>query len=104
MGDPLPTPILDDAVRQRLTARFGAGIAAWLDELPDALGTLAQRWQIEWDSLIPRGSMSVVIRCAVPGGRSAVLKVSPDRARLANEAAALAGWAAPHSPRPALAA
>jgi streptomycin 6-kinase len=42
--------------------------------------------------------MSVVIRCATLDGRSAVLKVSPDRARLANEAAALARWTTVHTP------
>jgi streptomycin 6-kinase len=42
--------------------------------------------------------MSVVIRCALPDGRSAVLKVSPDRARLATEAAALASWTTVHTP------
>jgi streptomycin 6-kinase len=31
-------------------------------------------------------------------GRRAVLKVSPDRARLASEAAALARWTTPHTP------
>jgi streptomycin 6-kinase len=91
-------PILDDGVRQRLTARFGAEIGSWLDDLPDVLRALAERWQLEWDSLIPRGSMSVVIRCALPDGSSAVLKVSPDRARLANEAAALARWTTVHTP------
>lgn len=98
MTRPSTTPNLDDAVRQRLTARFGAGIASWFDELPDVLSTLAERWQIEWGSLIPRGSMSVVIRCATPDGRPAVLKVSPDRERLANEAAALARWTTVHTP------
>jgi len=34
----------------------------------------------------------------MPDGRSAVLKVSPDRARLANEAAALARWTTVHTP------
>jgi hypothetical protein len=58
-------PILDEGVRQRLTARFGAEIASWLDELPGVLGALEELWQVEWGSLIARGSMSVVIRCAV---------------------------------------
>jgi streptomycin 6-kinase len=62
------------------------------------LGTLAQRWQLEWGPLIPRGSMSVVIRCRMPEGRAAVLKVSPDRARLASEAAALERWSTAHTP------
>jgi streptomycin 6-kinase len=42
--------------------------------------------------------MSVVIRCALPDGRSAVLKVSPDRARLAIEAGALVRWTTSHTP------
>src|SRR5580765_4333558 len=91
-------PILDQAARHRLTKRFGAEIQSWLDELPDVLRALAERWHLEWGSLIPQGSMSVVIRCALPDGRSAVLKVSPDRARLATEAAALTGWTTDHTP------
>lgn len=63
--------------RQRLTKRFGAEIESWLDELPDVLGDLAERWHVEWGSLIPRGSMSVAIRSSMPDGRPAVLKVSP---------------------------
>jgi streptomycin 6-kinase len=42
--------------------------------------------------------MSVVIRCRLADGRRAVLKVSPDRTRLANEAAALDGWTTAHTP------
>ena len=42
--------------------------------------------------------MSVVIRCRMPDGRPAVLKVSPDRARLASEAAALNRWTTVHTP------
>jgi streptomycin 6-kinase len=53
---------------------------------------------VEFDSPIPRGSMSVVIRCRMTDGRPAVLKVSPDRARLANEAAALDRWTTVHTP------
>jgi streptomycin 6-kinase len=98
-GDhPLSVPILDDGVRERLTARFGPGIASWFAELPDVLGEIAERWQLEWGPLIPRGSMSVVIRCEMPDRLLAVLKVSPDRARLANEAAALQRWTTGHAP------
>jgi streptomycin 6-kinase len=42
--------------------------------------------------------MSVVIRCQMTDGRPAVLKVSPDRTRLANEAAALHSWTTAHTP------
>lgn len=57
------------------------------------LEDLEKRWEIEWGPLIQRGSMSVVIRCRAENGRPAVLKVSPERTRLAEEAAALARWA-----------
>jgi streptomycin 6-kinase len=78
--------------------RFGAGAAAWFDELPALLRTLVERWEIELGSPIPRGSVSVVVRCRLRDGRRGVLKVSPDRARLAGEAAALESWATPHTP------
>jgi streptomycin 6-kinase len=91
-------PEIDDVVRRRLTARFGAEVDAWFDELPAVLSTLAEHWQVEFDSFIPRGSMSVVIRCRMTDGRPAVLKVSPDRTRLANEAAALDRWTTVHTP------
>jgi streptomycin 6-kinase len=94
----LSVPILDDEVRQRLRRRFGAEVVPWFDELPGVLGVLAERWHVEWGALIQRGSMSVVIRCRMPDGRPAVLKVSPDRARLATEAGALASWTTVHTP------
>ena len=42
--------------------------------------------------------MSVVIRCQMADGRPAVLKISPDRTRLASEAAALDSWTTVHTP------
>jgi streptomycin 6-kinase len=91
-------PDIDAGARQRLTARFGGDVDAWFDELPGLLTDLAERWQLEFDSPIPRGSVSVVFRCRLPDGRHAVLKASPDRARLAFEAAALDGWDTVHTP------
>jgi hypothetical protein len=87
----MTTPALrvDDGVRRRLTARFGAGIAPWFEELPSVVAALRERWGIELGPAIPRGSVSVVNRCRTRDGRRAVLKISPDRARLADEAAAL---------------
>jgi streptomycin 6-kinase len=70
----------------------------WFDELPAVLRALEERWQIELGPLIPRGSMSVVIHCRMADGRRAVLKVSPDRTRLMNEAAALESWTTAHTP------
>jgi streptomycin 6-kinase len=93
-----PAITIDDGVRQRLTLRFGDGIESWFAELPAVLNALAERWHLALDSTIPRGSVSVVIRCRVEGTLPAVLKVSPDHARLAVEAAALGTWQTVHSP------
>jgi len=81
-----------------LARRFGSAIDTWFDGLPAALSGLEKRWDLTWGTLIQRGSMSVVIRCRAAGGRSAVLKVSPDRTRLAHEAAALKSWRTGHVP------
>ena len=82
-------PKVDAGVRERLIIRFGSEVEAWFDELPDVLASLADRWQLELYSQIPRGSVAVVFRCRLASGKSAVLKVSPDRTRLAFEARAL---------------
>jgi streptomycin 6-kinase len=91
-------PSIDAGVRQRLTARFGNEVETWFDELPSLLTALTERWHIELDSPIPRGSVSAVFRCRTADGRRAVLKASPDRARLAFEAAALDAWHTGHTP------
>lgn len=91
-------PRIDPGARQRLTGRFGSEAAAWFDELPAVLTALAARWQFELGPPIPRGSVSVVFRCRMADGRPAVLKASPDRARVAYEAAALDGWTTAHTP------
>src|SRR5713226_6689429 len=91
-------PELDEALRLRLGRRFGSAIDAWFDALPGVLADLAERWDIEWGTLIQRGSMSVVVRCRTADGRPAVLKASPERERVAHEAAALAGWETIHVP------
>jgi streptomycin 6-kinase len=91
-------PNLDESVRRRLRVRFGDEIEPWLDEAPTVLGTLAERWGLEFGALIPHGSMSVIVRCDTTDGRSAVLKITPDRDRLGREAAALKSWATPHVP------
>jgi streptomycin 6-kinase len=91
-------PELDDELRRRLGRRYGRPIEGWLDALPPVLSDLAERWEVELKSLIQRGSMSVVILCRASDGRPAVLKVSPDRTRLADEAAALARWHTVHVP------
>jgi streptomycin 6-kinase len=91
-------PSIDAGTRRRLTARFGGQVEAWLDRLPGLLATLARRWQVELGLPIPRASMSVVLHCRMADGRRAVLKASPDRTRLAFEAAALGAWHTTHTP------
>jgi streptomycin 6-kinase len=73
-------------------------VGPWCDDLPAVLSTLAERWNVELGSILPRGSMSLVIASRTYEGRPAILKVSPDRARLANEASALDSWATMHTP------
>jgi streptomycin 6-kinase len=91
-------PALDDDLRRRLTKRFGSDIDPWFDRLPGVLAALADRWRLEWGSLIARGNMSVVVRCRTTQERPAVLKVCPDRARIAAETAALQQWTTLHTP------
>ena len=93
----MPQPELDEALRGRLRRRYGAGVDGWLAALPAVLDDLGARWELEWGNPIQRGNMSVVIRCRA-GGRAAVLKICPDRPRLAGEAAALTRWRTAHVP------
>lgn len=89
---------MDDGLRRRLIARFGSEVESWLDKLPPVLAALAERWQVELGLLIPRGHMSVVGWCRSVDGSPSVLKVCPDRERLANGVAALRRWNTPHVP------
>jgi streptomycin 6-kinase len=89
---------VDPGVRRRLLARFGPSVELWFGALPDVLDELSERWRLTLVQPIPRGSVSVVLRCRLSDGRPAVLKTSPDRRRLAGEAAALGQWATPHAP------
>jgi hypothetical protein len=43
-----PVPSVGDGVRRRLSARFGAAVDEWFDELPGVLGSLAERWRLEF--------------------------------------------------------
>ena len=92
------SPHIDPGARQRLTARFGGEVGAWFERLPGMLAALGDRWHLAFEAPIPRGSVSVVFRCRMDDGRSAVLKASPDRERVAYEAAALERWQSAHVP------
>jgi streptomycin 6-kinase len=93
-----PAPGIDPASRQRLVERFGVEVEFWFDQLPAVIALLSDRWLIQRREQIPRGSVSIVFRCHLADGREAVLKLSPDRERLAFEAAALRAWNSVHIP------
>src|SRR5207248_752658 len=90
-------PNLDEA-RQRLVRRFGDGVHSWMDELPGRLLVIRERWSLELDSALAKGSMSVVLRCRTAQGERAILKICPDRERVAKEIAGLIHWSTPHVP------
>src|SRR5438477_4361388 len=91
-------PGIDVGTRQRLTARFGNEVEVWFDALPAVLTALEDGWEFKLGAPMPRGSVSAVFRCRMADGRRAVLKASPDRARLAFEGAALDAWHTVHTP------
>ena len=91
-------PVVDDEVRHRLSRRYGSAIGPWLDGLPILLGELAQRWQLDICSVVRRGTVSLVLNCRDPLGAPLILKVSPDRQRIAAEARALSAWRTRHVP------
>jgi streptomycin 6-kinase len=97
MADYPDLPNLDEA-RQRLVRRFGESVQSWLEELTGRLLVLRERWGLELDSVLPKGSMSVVIPCRTALGQRAILKICPDRERVAKEIAGLAHWSTPHVP------
>jgi streptomycin 6-kinase len=98
-GYSVAADLFGEGVRERLRARFGDGVARWFAQLPDLLDRLAVQWRVQFDAPIPRGSVSVVLRCQTEEGRPAVLKASPDRIRIATEARALSRWSTSHAPR-----
>ena len=91
-------PTVDEGMRKRLVARYGSAVEEWLDGLPGLLAGFAERRGFAFGSPIPRGSMSAVFHGRMADGRPAVLKASPDRTRLAVEAAALQSWNTAHTP------
>jgi streptomycin 6-kinase len=90
---------IDPASRQRLTERFGHAVEGWFTQLPAVLVTLVDRWHLTLGEQIRHGSVSIVFWCRLADGRPAVLKLSPDRARIAEETAALRAWRTVHVPR-----
>jgi len=90
---------IDPGSRQRLSDRFGHAVEGWFTQLPAALVTLVDRWHLDLGEQIPHGSVSIIYRCRLADGRPAVLKVSPDRARISEETTGLRAWRTVHVPR-----
>src|SRR5271170_7286900 len=92
-----PDFVLDEAGRERLIARFGAGVDAWCAALPEMVKQYCLHWHLELDKALSGNSSRVFIgrQC---GNRGVVLKVTPDRAIANEEAIALRAWSAtPHA-------
>jgi streptomycin 6-kinase len=89
---------VDAEVRHRLGRRYGPAAGPWLDRLPARLAELGDDWRLALGSFIRRGTVSVVLTCTSGDGMPQVLKISPDRHRVAVEAQALASWSTRHVP------
>lgn len=76
------------AIAAVLRRRFGPRADAWTRDLPGRVTALAGRWRLDVRTTFGRGSSSVVFRCDGPRGGT-VLKLCPDPALLAEEAAML---------------
>lgn len=87
-----PDLLLDAGSRDRLIARFGAGVHAWIAGLPELVEMCCRRWHLKLDEALP-GNGSRVFTGRQHGGRGVVLKLTPDLAIAADEALALRAWA-----------
>ena len=91
-----PDFLLDADGRERLIARFGAGVSSWCAALPQLVERCCLRWQLELDQALS-GNTSRVFIGRQHGDNGVVLKLTPDRAIANEEAQALRAWAAtPH--------
>jgi streptomycin 6-kinase len=91
-----PDFLLDADGREKLIARFGAGVNSWCAALPQLVERCCLRWQLELDQALS-GNTSRVFIGRQRGDNGVVLKLTPDRAIANEEALALRAWAAtPH--------
>ncbi|MEU2674633.1 aminoglycoside phosphotransferase family protein [Streptomyces sp. NPDC007164] len=80
-----------ESVTTRLVRRFGPQVAEWCADTPDLVARLTSRWGLSLGAPLPDGASSVALRCRWPDGTPAVLKISPERALMAEQAGML-GW------------
>ncbi|MFK0187603.1 aminoglycoside phosphotransferase family protein [Streptomyces rubiginosohelvolus] len=90
-----------ESVTARLVPRFGPQVAAWCVDTPDLIARLASRWGLALGGPLPDGASSVALRCRWPDGTPAVLKISPERDLMAEQARIL-GWFADSGRVPAV--
>ncbi|CAM5472229.1 aminoglycoside O-phosphotransferase [Streptomyces spiroverticillatus] len=83
-----------DEVEALFVGRYGAAAEGWVGEVPGTVARLASRWGFEAGEVFASGASSVVLRCRWGDGSPAVLKLSPDRALLAQQAEMLGLFAA----------
>jgi streptomycin 6-kinase len=72
VGAPLRVP---DLVRQRATS-IGAAGRRWLDELPEIVQALADRWDVDVESAFDGGTASLVVAATHASGRPCVVKIA----------------------------
>ncbi|MGW7595227.1 aminoglycoside phosphotransferase family protein, partial [Streptomyces rubiginosohelvolus] len=90
-----------DSATTRLVRRFGPQVAEWCADTPNLIARLTARWDLTLGESLPDGASSVALRCQWPDGTPAVLKLSPDRALLVEQAGML-GWFAASGRVPAV--
>ena len=92
-----PNFVLDEATRERLITRFGAGVGAWCAALPEMVELYCRRWHLDLDTALSGNSSRVFIG-RQHGNRGVVLKLTPEPAMANEEAIALRAWApTPHA-------
>lgn len=80
------------SARDRLTVRFGPGVAAWCDALPSLVGGLCARWDLLPVEAVGGGTSRVVRCLRRDSGATVWLKVTPELGIAAEEAEALSLW------------
>ncbi|MFF2231205.1 aminoglycoside phosphotransferase family protein [Streptomyces anulatus] len=80
-----------ESLTARLVRRFGPQVSGWCAEAPDLIARLASQWGLSLGESLPDGASSIALRCRLPDGTPAVLKVSPDLA-LMTEQVDMLGW------------
>ena len=86
--------LIDAATRARLLERFGPRAVGWCQGLPARINRLARTWGLRVVRPVSNGNTACVFVCERTGYEAhyVVLKLSPDRSLVKDEASALAAW------------